>query len=249
MKKLIFLLALCFSFTGIAQNSQLFETANEAYAAGNYDRAIEQYEQILAGGETSAAVHYNLGNSYYKLNRVAPSIYHYEKALQLKPGDEDVRNNLEFAKNMAIDAIGEEERTGFRGIFDTSTAAFSASGWGWVAIFCMLTFVVFFLVYYFSRKTMVKRLLFIGAMFFVVMAISSAIIAATKQNFQQERDYAIIFSEEVEVKNEPSPRAEEALLLHEGAKVKIVEDFQDWVEIELPNGSRGWMPKEGIKRL
>ncbi|MCC8359392.1 tetratricopeptide repeat protein [Salinimicrobium sediminilitoris] len=249
MKKLIFLLALLFSFLGTAQNSRLFEAGNKAYSAGNYEEAIDQYEKILSNGETSAGLHYNLGNSYYKLDRIAPSIYHYEKALQLNPGDEDIRNNLEFAKNMAIDAIGEEENTGFKGIFDTSTAAFSASGWGWIAIFCMVGFVVFFLVYYFSRKTMVKRLLFIGAMFFLVISISSAVVAATKQNFQQERNYAIIFSEEVEIKTEPSPRAEEAFLLHEGAKVKITEDFQDWVEIELPNGSRGWMLQNDLKRL
>ena len=249
MKKLIFLLAVLFSFTVTAQNSQLFKAANDAYAAGNYEQAIEQYEEILANGETSAALHYNLGNSYYKLNRIAPSIYHYEKALQLEPGDEDVQNNLEFARNMAIDAVGEEEKTGFRGIFETSTAAFSTSGWGWVAIFCMLVFVVFFLVYYFSSRTLTKRLLFIGSMFFLVLAISSVIIAATKQNFEQERNYAIIFSEEVDLKNEPSPRAGEAFILHEGAKVKITEEFQDWVEIELPNGSRGWLESSHLQRL
>mgnify|MGYP005831775727 CR=1 FL=1 len=249
MKKLIFLLVMLFHFSGVAQNNQLFERGNEAYAAGNYEEAIENYEQILTNGETSAALHYNLGNSYYKLNEIAPSIYHLEKALKLKPGDEDIKNNLRFAKNMAIDALGEQESTGFKGIFDTSTAAFSASGWGWIAIFCMLIFVVFFLVYYFSRRTLTKRLLFIGAMFFLVMAISSAVIASTKQNLQQQDNFAIVFSEEVEIKSEPSPRAQEAFRLHEGAKVKITEDFRDWVEIELPNGSRGWMLQNDLKRL
>lgn len=249
MKKLIFLLTLLLSFPGTAQNSELFEAANEAYASGNYREAVEKYEQILRNGETSAALHYNLGNSYYKLNRVAPSIYHYEKALQLAPGDDDIRNNLTFAKTMAVDAIGEEEKAGFEGIFDTSTAAFSASGWGWIAIFCMLVFVVFFLVYYFSRKTVVKRILFIAGMFFLVLAITSAVIGYTKSNLQQESSYAIIFAEQVEVKSEPSPRAAEAFLLHEGAKVKITENFREWVEIELPNGSRGWVQQEDLKRI
>ena len=248
MKNLIFLLVLLISNTIIAQND-LFEAANKAYAAEDYEEAISQYKEILANGQTSSELHYNLGNTYYKLNSIAPSIYHYEKALQLDPGDEDIRNNLNFARNMAIDAIGEEEKTGFRSIFDTSTAAFSASGWGWVAIFCMLIFVVFFLVYYFSTKTLTKRLLFIASMFFLVLGLSSVIIATTKENFQQERNYAIIFSEEVVLRNEPSPRAEEAFVLHEGAKVKIIEEFQDWMEIELPNGSRGWLEKSELKRL
>ncbi|WP_029038114.1 SH3 domain-containing protein [Salinimicrobium xinjiangense] len=249
MKKLIFLLALTFSLGGYSQNEMLFERANEAYAAGEFEKAVENYEQILANGETSAALHYNLGNAYYRLDRVAPSIYHYEKALQLNPGDEDARNNLVFAKNMAIDAIGEEAKGGFWGIFSRSTSAFTAAGWGWIAIFCMLLFVVFFLVYYFSRRTTTKRLLFIGSMFFLVMAIASAVVGFTKDSLQQESSFAIVFTEQVEVKSEPSPRAGEAFLLHEGAKVKITENFQDWVEIELPNGSRGWMQENDLKKL
>ncbi|NJW52852.1 SH3 domain-containing protein [Salinimicrobium oceani] len=249
MKKICFLLALFINFVGFAQNEQLFEAANNAYAEGDYKEAAMQYEQILTNGETSAALHYNLGNSYYKLNRIAPSIFHYEKALQLKPGDDDIQNNLEFARNMAIDAIGEEESSGFRGIFDTSTSAFSITGWSWIAIFCMLGFVAFFLVYYFSERTAIKRLIFIGAMVFLVLAISSVLVAVTKQSLQEERDYAIVFAEEVVLKNEPSSRANDAFTLHEGAKVRIIEEFQEWVEIELPNQSRGWMPQEALRRL
>lgn len=249
MKKLILLFAVLLSFPGIAQNSALFEAANNAYAEGNYEAAVTQYEQILENGKTSAALHYNLGNSYYKLNRIAPSIYHFEKALQLDPGNEDARNNLTFARNMAIDALGEEEDPGYWGIFDTSTSAFSASGWAWVAIFCMLVFVVTFLVYYFSSKTLIKRLVFIGSMFFLVLAISSAVVGFLKQDLQEESSYGIVFSDEVEVKGEPSVRAGEVFMLHEGAKVKITQNFQEWVEIELPNGSQGWMQENNLKRL
>ena len=39
----------------------------------------------LKSGKESAEVYFNLGNAYYKLNRVAPAIYNYEKSLQLKP--------------------------------------------------------------------------------------------------------------------------------------------------------------------
>ena len=250
MKKLIFLLLLLIGFSGTAQNtSNLFEAANQAYADGNYQQAAAQYNQILEGGETSAALHYNLANAYYKLNEIAQSIYHYEKALQLNPGDEDIQNNLEFANNMAIDAIEQQDPSGFMNIFDSTTSAFSPAGWGWVAIFCMVAFVVFFLVYYFSNRSVVKRILFITGIFFLLLAISSVVIAVIKQNIQQERSFAIIFSEEVEVKNEPNVRASEVFTLHEGAKVKITEDFQEWVEIELPNGNQGWIPASEVKRL
>ena len=250
MKKLILLFFLAIGFSGTAQEaSEAFEAANQAYADGNYRQAARQYNEILENGQTSAALHYNLANAYYKLDEVAPSIFHYEKALQLNPGDEDVQNNLDFARNMAIDAIQQEDPKGILNVFDESTSAFSPAGWSWIAIFCMIVFVIFFLVYYFSNRSMIKRILFISGMFFLLLSISSVIIAVTKQDIRQETAFAIVFAEEVEVKSEPNVRSSEVFMLHAGAKVKITEDFQEWVEIELPNGSSGWIPESELKRL
>jgi SH3-like domain-containing protein len=82
-----------------------------------------------------------------------------------------------------------------------------------------------------------------------LLSISSVIIAVTKQDIRQETAFAIVFAEEVEVKSEPNVRSSEVFMLHAGAKVKITEDFQEWVEIELPNGSSGWIPESELKRL
>ncbi|MGB7786983.1 MAG: tetratricopeptide repeat protein [Salinimicrobium sp.] len=249
MKKLIFLLFMCIGFSAFAQNNELFEEANAAYADENYREAVKLYEQVLENGETSAALEYNLGNAHYKLNHIAPSIYHFEKALQLAPGDEDIKNNLEFARNMAIDAIEEAPEKGFYELFNSGTSLFSPSGWAWAAIIGMLLFVIFFLAYYFSHRTLMKRLLFIAGMFFLLLAIASAGIGAMKLKLEQENSFAIVFSEEAEVKNEPNLRGTDVFELHEGAKVKVTEDFQDWLEIELPNGNQGWMLKSDLKLL
>ncbi|MGB7842401.1 MAG: tetratricopeptide repeat protein [Salinimicrobium sp.] len=249
MKKLIFLLFVCVGLSAFAQNNKLFEEANAAYANEDYREAISLYEQILKNGETSADLHYNLGNAHYKLSHIAPSIYHYEKALQMDPGDEDVKNNLEFARNMAVDAIDEGPKEGFSDLFSRGTGLFTASGWGWIAIFGMLLFVVFFLAYYFSRRTLIKRIFFICGMFFLLFALSSAGIGAMKLWLDQESSFAIVFSEEADVKSEPNLGSTDVFQLHEGTKVKVTEDFQDWFEIELPNGNQGWMLKNELKRL
>ena len=249
MKKLIYLVLMLIGVSGFPQNETLFEQANKVYADGNYEEAAQLYQEILENGKASVSVHYNLGNSYYKLNKIAPSIYHYEKALQLKPGDEDVKNNLQFARNMAIDAIEEPQEEGFSQFLTSTTAIFSPTGWGWTAIFCMLVFVAFFLAYYFSRKALFKRIFFVTGMFFLLLGITSAVIGTMKQNLLENRSYAIVFSEEAEVKSEPNVRSGEVFTLHEGAKVKVTEDFQEWYEIELPNGSQGWLKKSALRRL
>ena len=74
MKKIILLLCLLsFSF-GFSQNKALFNEATELYNNGEYSAAIENYEQIIENGEHSASLYFNLGNCYYKLNSIGPSI-------------------------------------------------------------------------------------------------------------------------------------------------------------------------------
>ena len=47
-----------------------FETANEAYAQGRYEQAVEGYRDILDAGYASVALYHNLGNAYVRLDRV-----------------------------------------------------------------------------------------------------------------------------------------------------------------------------------
>ena len=71
----------------------------------------------------------------------------------------------------------------------------------------------------------------------------------SSKNLQESQDFAIIFSEEVEVRNEPNTRSSEAFILHEDTKVEVLEDYQEWSKIELANGNQGWMLQETFKRL
>ena len=107
MKKLFFFLCMLSSTIFVAQTSTkaLFDNANLLYKDGKFEEAIKMYKEIEAKDSISSALYYNLGNSYYKLNKVAPTIYNYEKALLLDPLNKDAETNLEFARRMTIDNI------------------------------------------------------------------------------------------------------------------------------------------------
>ncbi|MDT0691267.1 tetratricopeptide repeat protein [Salegentibacter sp. F188] len=248
MKNLFYILFF-FSASLFAQNENLFEEANSAYAEGNYEQAIEKYEQILASGEASAALYYNLGNAHYKLNHIAPSIYNYEKALMLQPRDSDINNNIEFARNMALDAIEEVEQTGFQKSINSFISRFSADFWAKFAIFFSLLFAALFLAYYYMNKPLVKRLLFGGSVVMLICCIATIYFAYSKEEIQENNQFAIIFSSEAQVRNEPSVRGEEAFVLHEGTKTKVLETYQEWIKIELANGDQGWILRNNLKTL
>ena len=112
MKKLLSVVIFLFGLVAFGQNETLFNQATEAYNEGAYQKAVDNYLEILDNGQHSAELYYNLGNSYYKLNQIAPSIYYYEKALLLRPNDEEIKNNLAYANNMTLDAIETLPETG-----------------------------------------------------------------------------------------------------------------------------------------
>ncbi|MDT0676427.1 SH3 domain-containing protein [Autumnicola musiva] len=248
MKRIIYLL-LFLSASLFAQNEALFQEANEAYSAGNYEEAITKYDQILESGEASAALYYNLGNAHYKLNNVAESIYNFEKALLRDPGDEDIRNNIEFARNMAIDDIQEVEQTGFSQSMDNLISTFTANSWAIIAIICCALFAAFFLAYYYIQKPLVKRIFFGISILMVFCGFLSIYFAYSQEEIMENNQFAIVFSEEAQVRNEPSLRGDGAFLLHEGTKARVIEDYQEWVKIELANGNQGWINKKSIRKL
>lgn len=248
MRKLLYLILL-FAVPVLGQNPALFEEGNEAYNDGNYEEAIENYEEILNSGEVSAELYYNLGNAHYKLNNIAPSVYYYEKALQLNPNDTDIKNNLEFARNMVLDDIEEVQKSGFDAIWRDTVSVLDYNEWGWLAISCAVLFAIFFLIYYFSRKSFQKRLFFTLSMVVLVGMFFSVIFAFQQKSYVTSDQFAVIFSEEAEVRSEPTQRSEEIFTLHEGTKVEVLESYQDWVKFELANGLQGWMDKNHIKFL
>lgn len=248
MKKFIYLIFLCITPL-LAQNSEFFEKGNTAYNEGEYDDAINYYERILEDGQTSAEVYFNLGNAYYKLNNIAPSVYFYEKALQINPNDQDIRNNLEFARNMVLDDIEEVERTGLSRLWRDIVSILGYNEWAWLAISFSVLFSVFFLIYYFSRRSVFKRVFFSLSMVVLAFAILAVVFAFQQRHYYTSDQYAIIFSEEAEVRSEPTLRSEEIFSLHEGTKVEVLETYQDWIKFELSNGIQGWMDKNHLRLL
>ena len=248
MKKLVLFL-LIIAAPGFAQNNALFEKANEAYNTGKYEVAINLYESILNNGEESAELYYNFANAHYKLNHIAPSIYNYEKALLLDPSDKTIENNLEFANNMVIDDIKEVPKAGLSNMITGAISSFGFNTWAWIAIIFAIVFAVLFLLYYFTVLSKWKRAYFASAMFAVVISVISVSFAFVAKNKVTNSDFAIVFSEEIRVRNEPNQRGTELFLLHDGTKVEILNTFQDWVQLELANGSTGWATKSSLKFL
>lgn len=247
MKNILYLFLLL-SQVFFAQSS--FEKGNALYQKGQYLQAAQTYESIIKEDKKhSAELYFNLGNCYYKLNKVALSIYNYEKALVLKPNDAETLNNLKFAKKLTIDEIKEIPKVGFAKLVQNFTGIFNYDNWAWISVGIAFAFLLSFIGYYFSQLTLSKRIYFIGMfvlLFALILSVSAGIIE--KDRFNNDRP-AIVFAEMTEVRSEPQKGGSSIFLLHEGAKVYVKETLQNWKKIELTDGTEGWIDASAIKEV
>ncbi|CAL2077884.1 TPR_REGION domain-containing protein [Tenacibaculum sp. 190524A05c] len=250
IQRIVLLLAFFTLSTHFAQEAdQQFSEANTLYKNGDYTKAIEIYEAIEATGNVSSELYYNLGNSYYKINKVGPSIFNYEKALQLDPLNEDAQNNLIFARRLSLDRIEELPKSVFQKFDENYLSKLSYNQWAIAAVILSFLASCLFLFYYFSHSPSLKRLFFTSSLIGAVLLIATLSITMTQYGKASKTIEAIIYTTEVSVKNEPTKNAEEAFVIHEGTKVSVLDKVDDWKKIKLVDGKIGWLKDNEIKLL
>jgi tetratricopeptide (TPR) repeat protein len=247
--KYLFYFFLFMASSSFGQNEAKFNSGKEAYKEGDFQEAIRQWKEILDHGEHSSELYFNLGNAHYKLNNIGPSIYYYEKALQLDPFDRDIRNNLSFAENARVDAIEPLPQTVFKTWYKSVSGVFDFNEWAINAVIFSFGFVLLFLLYYFSASERRKRILFAASIASLFFLVASLTLAFMTYGDTLRDNPAIIFSEEVEVKDAPSVGGGLSFIIHEGTKVQILERDADWVRVRLEDGKDGWIPVSDLKEL
>ncbi|MDL2223979.1 tetratricopeptide repeat protein [Bacteroidales bacterium OttesenSCG-928-M06] len=247
MKKLIILLfSLLLIFTHSRAES-IIDQANDAYSAANFEKAAQLYKDAINQNGESAIMYYNLGNTYYRLNQIAPAILSYERALLLDPGNKDIRFNLEIAKLKTVDkieSVGDffltEWFTDLRNLRNTDQ-------WSFLGITSFLLFVVCLFLFFFSRKIILKKIGFFAGLLLVVICVFCNVFAFNQKKKLTERNTAIIFSATTTIKSSPDVSGTDLFILHEGTKVEVKNKVGDWTEIETADGNVGWIPTKEIE--
>ncbi len=247
---ILFLVSFFHCFGALGQEKDItFDNANAAYNTGQFEKAVMLYKQILESGQHSAELYFNLGNSYYRLNQVGESIFYFEKAKQLEPTDEDINVNSAFAQNMAIDAVEVLPKSQVTQLKDNIIEFFSQEGWAYFIILLAWLFVLFWGLYLWNKIPFIKRTFFVTSLILAFLLIGSLFIAVIKSANTSDTTYGILFNEKMEVWAEPNSRAEVLFLLHEGTKVQMLDQLQEWQKIRIANGSEGWIKNAKVRSL
>ena len=233
-----------------AQNpDSIFSRANKNYNLGSYEQALQGYDSIVQLGLHSSELYFNMGNAHYKLNRIAPSILNYKKAHLLDPTNEDIDHNLRFAQNMTIDVIEELPPNVFDAFIKSLSGAFSLPLWSGLVIGLLTLACLVFAGYLQSRQSRQKRRFFVLSLFLTLLSVSSFGLALDRQARDALQPEAIIFAQTTDFRSEPNLRSEILVQLHEGTKVRIEDQVEQWVKVRLANGTVGWLTQSDVQHI
>jgi tetratricopeptide (TPR) repeat protein len=250
MKQYIISIALLFSVTGLfaeTSESSIIEQANAAYTEKDFPAAAQLYETALSEDGASAAVYYNLGNTYYRMNRIAQAILNYERALLLEPANRDIRFNLEIARLKTVDKIEPVGEFFLSEIINNIQNWWNTDQWSYIAIVCFFLLIVCLFLFFFSRKIILKKTGFFAGLVLLIICLASNAFAYNQKKKLTHRTTAIIFSSTTTIKSAPDNSGTDLFILHEGTKVKINNRLGEWNEIETADGNVGWIKSKEIE--
>lgn len=255
------LLTLAMTIVGImSMTSQtLTQLADSAYMNDNFAKATELYLEIAATEGTSSNLYYNIGNSYYRQGKLGKAILYYEKALRLDPSNKDARANLEFVNTKITDEPGD------RGMFISNTVngfaqKVPANTWTILAIGAFILFLAAVSAYVFSSNITLRKTGFFGGIILIFICIAANIFASIATRYSTSSKDAVIIVPSTLLSTSPrapKDRSEEALLLHEGTVVQIIDSVTTridsvttkWYDVQVDNNNRAWINGNAIERI
>ncbi len=246
----VFGLLMMTSFQGVSEPDiypSLFVKANDLYREGDFSKAAESYELLINEGFGNANVHYNLGNCYYRLNKNPLAILHYEKALKQDPDFEDASANLKLAQKKNIDKFEVLPKSLMSRVVNSVLEFLNVTTWSILTvIFAVVSFALLFAFYYKGRT---NTGFFVFSIISITLSFVFLFVTWQADKLHSGKVYSIVVSANVYVKTEPSQSATDALILHEGTKVKCLDVLDGWYNISLIDGRVGWVKEEALKEI
>jgi hypothetical protein len=226
---------------------QAYARALKDYYAGRYEQAVDELERILSVAVNDPDVHYNLGCAYYRLGRLGPAIYHFEKTLAHSPSAEDARFNLETARAQAATLVKDELR-GATGEVWWMRLVGSLGPGTWAVMLLVLWWLTFglLLLLRYVRPGPARAGLMVANAFVALLTLVCVVLALGRGYMDRGVSQGIVLPARVEVREGPGDGTKASFRLHAGFKVRLQARSDGWVRVRLPNGLEGWLPERQV---
>ncbi len=220
-----------------------FKAANQLYDNGKFAEAAAAYEKIEP---KTAHVYYNLGNAWFRQNKLGLAILDYARARQLAPRDPDILANLKFAQQrLGVEDANTPPHATQR-FLQSIVESRTSNEWstGELTGLWLLALAIGVRVYFPKLRS--------GILIVVVAGLVGFGFSTFALSYQVITDHTTpqaVVTGETEARFAPVPDSTVHFRLAEGTRVSIREDRGQWLFVERADGQQGWVKSEAIGRI
>lgn len=248
MKKIIFLfssIVLCV-FSVSAQFETAMQNANQLYEQNKFTEAYTIYKGLVDEGQHSYQLFYNLGSTYYQLDSVAPSIYYFEKAKQINGNDDDLEHNLSLAYGRQQDDIDKFPELFVVSFFKNLSGIFSSNFWLILSILTLWTAAALYYLKSSKKGFLFEKKRWLIPLFFGLFAF---LMAYLNNYYNNSTQHAIVYHTLTEVHKSANTDSESIQTIHEGLKLVVLDEVDEWMKVKMTDNTVGWLKKAAVKKI
>jgi hypothetical protein len=211
-----------------------FEAGAEAYAQGQYARAVDHYETILATGIASGPLYHNLATAYVRLDRPGRAVRYYEAARRAGVSGGRIRHNLRYLRRTAgLEGAGRTPAPPLAQI----AAGIPVAGLfgGGLLLLCLGAAVR-------GARAADGGAARKGSMWALLVAGSLCVLGALGASYGQTTDRpAVVLVDTAPLRSTPAATAPDTTL-GEGTLLQVRRRSGRWTAVRAPNNRTGWVP-------
>lgn len=240
--KFIFLLGsiILTGFNSFEKEYSILQEADSYYLKNEFQNAIQVYESLLEMNLHSPSIYFNLGNAYFQINELGKSRWAYETGLVYFPRSEELKFNLDMLKKTLTNDIDIESNR-FNNFLKMITLN---------ELIDFICFLLLLLTIFIGLKKSRKindifypNSIIIFSIFIVIFIISFKITMSRELQGVVITNQPEVFSD---LKNKI---IDKNIVLFDGNKVSIINHKQNFYEISLIDGRKGWINKNQLRNL
>jgi tetratricopeptide (TPR) repeat protein len=238
-------ITLFLAISGIAASAapkasdDLWDKANQAYAAGRFEEAKVDYLQLVQRRAPTGNLFYNLGNSWFKLGDNGRAILNYKRALVLEPNFPEATANLQ----VALRAAQTEEHTTVVDLLRSHADLFPliASTGFWSTLLCVC--------FWWRGSKLLRSIGKVGLPCFLILFLIGLGFSLWIGHGGKDPDRAIVIEAPADLKFGPANSARTAETLSVGQEVRLISERDEWSLCRAISGTLGWLPTRTIERV
>jgi len=226
-----------------------WKEAADAYTAADYATALSAYSNIESFSLCSDELYYNIGNCHFKLGDMPKAILYYEKCLKLNPAHKDALNNIALAREHTLDKIEVVPDFILVEWIHNIKFSCSADAWAWISLGLGALVAVLLLGFKFMPSFKARKASFVFACIFFVFTLVTIAFSLSEKADTMSMDSAVVMQPVSSVKSSPGEAGKSIFVLHEGTKVKVLDNLGEWTQIQISDGRQGWAKSTDIELI